>query len=154
MTWPYWNWSLPKQASGKAGRKPNQAKRDRYRNYGTELMPNEVPEQIQVEFTRVFKRNLRALAKKYRHIRSDVQPVIDQLQAGEILGDRVPRRRYAVFKVRVLNSDIQKGKRSGYRLIYYLKTRTHIILVTIYSKLEQSDISAKRIGSIIAEFDR
>ncbi len=119
-----------------------------------ELMPDEASEWIRVEFTPEFKRNLRALAKKYRHIRSDVQPVIDQLQAGEILGVRVPRVQYSIFKVRVRNSDIQKGKRSGYRLIYHLKTRTSIILVTIYSKLEQSDVSARRIRSIIAEFDR
>ena len=49
-------------------------------------MPNEPAEPVQVEFTQEFKRNLRALAKKYRHIRSDVQPVIDQLRAGEVIG--------------------------------------------------------------------
>ena len=74
-------------------------------------------ELVQVEFTPEFKRNLRALARKYQHIRSDVQPVIEQLEAGEIIGDKVPRVRYAIFKVRVRNSDIRKGKRSGYRLI-------------------------------------
>lgn len=30
----------------------------------------------EVEFTPEFKRNLRSLAKKYRRIRSDIQPVI------------------------------------------------------------------------------
>ncbi|MEW5718009.1 MAG: type II toxin-antitoxin system RelE/ParE family toxin [Chloroflexota bacterium] len=49
--------------------------------------------------------------------------------------------------------DIQKGKRSGYRLIYHLKTSRSIILVTIYSKLEQSDISAEQIRRIVNEFD-
>lgn len=44
-------------------------------------MPSE-PLQVRVEFTPEFKRNLRALSKKYRHIRSDVQPVIEQPQAG------------------------------------------------------------------------
>lgn len=51
-------------------------------------MPSEPTEPVQVEYTPEFKRNLRALAKKYRHIRSDVQPVIDQLRAGEIIGDQ------------------------------------------------------------------
>lgn len=45
---------------------------------------------IAVRFTPEFKRNLHALAKKYRHIRSDVQPVIDALQSGTLLGDQVP----------------------------------------------------------------
>ena len=112
-------------------------------------MPSEPAESVQVEYTQEFKRNLRALANKYRHIRSDVQSVIDQLQAGEVMGDQVPRTRYTIFKVRVRNSDIQKGKRSGYRLIYHLRTPENIILVTIYSKLDQSDISAEQIRRIL-----
>ncbi|RLG29677.1 type II toxin-antitoxin system RelE/ParE family toxin [Methanosarcinales archaeon] len=116
-------------------------------------MPSEPAESAQVEFTPEFKRNLRSLAKKYRHIRSDVQPLIDQLRAGEVTGDQVPGTRYTVFKVRVRNSDIQKGKRSGYRMVYHLKTPASIILVTIYSKLDQADISAERIRRILVEFD-
>lgn len=111
-------------------------------------------ELVQVEFTPEFKRNLRALARKYQHIRSDVQPVIEQLEAGEIIGDKVPRVKYAIFKVRIRNSDIQKGKRSGYRLIYHLRSGKNVILVTLYSKLDQSDISARQIKRIIQEFER
>lgn len=44
-------------------------------------MQNEPP-TIQVQFTDKFKRNLRALAKKYRSIRKDIQPIIAQLEAG------------------------------------------------------------------------
>ncbi len=80
-------------------------------------MPSEPGKRVQIEYTPEFKRNLRALAKKYRHIRSDIQPVIDQLGAGEVPGDQIPRTGYTVFKIRARNSDIQKGKRSGYRLI-------------------------------------
>ena len=105
-------------------------------------------------FTLEFKRNLRALARKYRHIRSDVQPVIEQLEAGEIIGDQGQRVKYAIFKVRVRNSDIRKGKRSGYRLIYHLRSPENIILVTLYSKLDQSDISARQIKRIIEEFEK
>jgi len=105
-----------------------------------------------VEFTPEFKRNLRTLSKKYRHIRSDVQPVIEQLQAGEFVGDRISGTHYVVFKVRVRNSDIQKGKSAGYRLIYQVKTPSLAVLVTIYSKLDQADISAEQIRRILTEF--
>ncbi len=112
-------------------------------------MPSEPAEPVQVEFTPEFKRNLRALFRKYRHIRSDVSAVIDQLRAGEVIGDQVPGDVCTIFKVRVRNSDIQKGKRSGYRLVYHLKTPTNVILVTIYSKLDQADISAEQIRRIL-----
>jgi len=115
-------------------------------------MPAEPP-QVQVEFTPEFKRNIRALSKKYCHIRSDVQLVIGQLQAGEFVGDRIRGTRHVVFKVRVRNSDIRGGKSAGYRLIYQVEAPTSVVLVTIYSKLDQGDIPAHRIRRILAEFD-
>lgn len=111
-------------------------------------MPTEL---VSISFTLEFKRNLRALAKKYRSIRSDIQPLINQLVAGELPGDQIPGVSLAIFKVRLKNSDIQKGKRSGYRCVYYLKTREDIILVTVYSKSEQSDVSTARLQTILRE---
>jgi len=103
----------------------------------------------EILFTFEFKRNLRALAKKYRSIRSDIQPIIEQFENGILPGDQITGVNLAVFKVRIQNTDIQKGKRSGYRCIYYLKSRNKIFLVTIYSKLDQSDISAKKMKQIL-----
>ncbi|MDZ8035712.1 type II toxin-antitoxin system RelE/ParE family toxin [Nostoc sp. DedSLP04] len=109
---------------------------------------------IQVEVSPTFNRNLRTLAKKYRSIRNDIQPVIEQLEQGELPGDQIPGVGYAVFKLRVRNSDTQKGKSGGYRLIYYVKTATGIILLTIYAKSEQVDIAADDIQSIITEYEQ
>jgi mRNA-degrading endonuclease RelE of RelBE toxin-antitoxin system len=105
----------------------------------------------EVLFTFEFKRNLRYLAKAYRSIKSDIEPIIKRIENGELPGNKVPGIHLNIFKVRVKNSDIQKGKSSGYRCIYYFKTLDKIILVTIYSKLEQSDISANRIKEIVSE---
>ena len=51
------------------------------------------------------------------------------------------------------NSDILKGKSGGYRLIYYVKTATGIILLTIYTKSEQADIAADDIRDIISDYE-
>lgn len=110
-------------------------------------------DEIEIRFTAEFKRNLRALAKKYRHIRSDIQPVITALQNGDFIGDQVPRVGYTIYKVRVKNSDLRKGKRAGYRFIYYLQTSTQVILITLYSKTEQADVSVAKIQQIISEFN-
>lgn len=109
---------------------------------------------IKVEASITFNRNLRSLAKKYRNIRNDIQPVIEQLEQGELLGDQISGIGYEVFKLRVRNSDIQKGKSGGYRLIYYVKTANGIILLTIYTKSKQADIAADEIRSIIAEYEQ
>ncbi len=108
---------------------------------------------VSIRFTPEFKRNLRTLAKKYRRIRADVQPVIDQLQSGAFVGDQIPRTGYTIFKVRVRNRDSRKGKSGGYRLIYYLKTENDVVLITIYSKSEQSGIAAEQIRQIVGKFE-
>ena len=109
---------------------------------------------IQVEAAPTFTKNLRNLAKKYRSVRNDIQPVIAQLERGDLPGDRISGISYDVFKVRVRNSDIQKGKSGGYRLIYYVKTEDGIILLTIYTKSAQADILANEITGIILEHQR
>lgn len=81
-----------------------------------------------------------------------MQPVIEQLQAGEFLGDQIPGTDYTVFKVRVRNSDIQKGKSAGYRLIYQLESPTSVILLLIYSKLDQVDVTADEIQAVVEGF--
>ncbi len=108
-------------------------------------MPNSLP-RVQIEYTPEFKRNLSVLAKKYRHIRSDVQPIIEQIQDGNFIGDYIPGVPYVVFKVRMKNSDMSEDKRMGYRLIYYAKASGQVVLLTLYSKLDQPDKVTGKAG--------
>lgn len=111
------------------------------------------PSQVKLLYTSEFKRSLRRLAKKYRRIRSDLQPVLDRLLAHETPGDRVPGTGAVVYKVRVRNSDAQRGTSGGYRMIYYLKTADTVVLLTLYSKSEQGDISPAQIRQILQGFE-
>jgi mRNA-degrading endonuclease RelE of RelBE toxin-antitoxin system len=74
------------------------------------------------------------------------------MQMGEIIGDRLIGIDAEVFKVRVRNSDTNRGKSSGYRVIYWLKLPECIVLVDIYSKSEQNNIEINAIKRIIAGF--
>ena len=118
-------------------------------------MPNEPepPLSDAVFFTPEFKRNLRQLAKKYRRIKSDLQPLLDELGQRQIPGDQIPGVQYEVFKVRVRNSDSGKGKSGGYRVIYQRTSQQTVVLITIYSKTEQEDIAANDIRQIIADYE-
>lgn len=119
-------------------------------------MPSKPPSStanVDVRFTPEFKRNLRALSKRFQHLRSDIEPVIEQLRAGNFIGDQIPRTGYTLYKVRIRNRDAQRGKSGGYRLIYYLRTPLSVILITVFSKSEQSDISAAEVRRIIREFE-
>jgi mRNA-degrading endonuclease RelE of RelBE toxin-antitoxin system len=105
--------------------------------------------KINIEFTLEFKRNIKFLIKKYRSIKSDIQPIIEELQNGNIIGDQVKGLKAPIYKIRVKNSDINKGKSAGYRILYYLKKNDLIILLTIFSKSDQGDIKNEEIQKII-----
>jgi len=120
-------------------------------NFGMELMSSN-DSKLKIQFTDVFKRQVRDLAKRYRRIKLDLQPVLDQLQSGDLVGDQVQSTGYTVFKVRIKNSDIQKGKSGGYRLIYYIKTSENILCVLIYSKSDEDNVTSMEIKKTIQEF--
>lgn len=110
------------------------------------------PLPIEVRFTDDFRRQIRNLAKRYRQIQADIQPLIEQLQIGQFVGDQIPGVGYTVFKVRVRNSDIQKGKSAGYRLVYQIESPTTVLLLLVYSKSDKTDVAADEIRAIIDEF--
>src|SRR5579872_891271 len=116
-------------------------------------MPSEAGSPVRIEYTPEFKRNLRQLAKRYRRIKTDVQPLLDALGQGQTPGDQVPGVVYEVYKVRVRNSDSGKGKSGGYRVIYQHMMDSTIVLVTIYSKSEQEDMAPHEIRQILLDYE-
>jgi mRNA-degrading endonuclease RelE of RelBE toxin-antitoxin system len=119
------------------------------------MLPNdESPSTYDVFFTGEFKRNLRQLAKKYRRIKIDIQPLLTDLEAGKTPGDQIPGLDVVIYKARARNSDRVKGKSGGYRIIYQKTTNLTSILITIYSKTEQADISREEIRTIITAYER
>ncbi|MCC7412024.1 MAG: type II toxin-antitoxin system RelE/ParE family toxin [Gammaproteobacteria bacterium] len=104
-----------------------------------------------VRFSTAFKKQLRRLARKYRRIRADLGPLIAQLEADETPGEQVQGTGYTIYKVRVRNTDAQRGTSGGYRVIYYLATADDILLVAIYSKTEQDDIDNDTIVRVIRD---
>jgi mRNA-degrading endonuclease RelE of RelBE toxin-antitoxin system len=75
------------------------------------------------------------------------------LRAGEVPGDQIQGVGYTVYKARVKNSDLQRGKSGGYRIVYYLRTTTTLILLTIYAKSQQADVSTEELRQIIKEVE-
>jgi mRNA-degrading endonuclease RelE of RelBE toxin-antitoxin system len=110
------------------------------------------PPSIEIRFTLEFNRKFKALKKRYRKIQSDLQPVLEELQAGALLGDQISGLDAVVMKLRVKNSDTQKGKSDGYRLIYWTVIDEIILLLDIYSKSDQSDLDLDEIRRVIKKY--
>ncbi|WP_295881297.1 hypothetical protein [uncultured Thiohalocapsa sp.] len=104
---------------------------------------------MKVGYTDAFKRQLKRLSRRYRGIWRDVQPIIDQLAAGDTPGARIQGIEHVLYKVRAPNSDSSRGKRGGYRIIDFLCTPGEVVLVAIYSKVDQADIGRDELLTII-----
>jgi len=44
---------------------------------------------VQLKFTALFKRRLKGLAKKYRQIQTDIQPVLSEIIQGNFIGNQI-----------------------------------------------------------------
>ena len=107
---------------------------------------------IKVIFADTFYGALRKLRKRYPHILADVDTLVAQLKEGETPGDRIQGLTHRVYKVRLRNSDAQRGKSGGYRVIYYLETEEQSVILDIYSKTDQSDLPTAVIRRTIDEY--
>lgn len=107
-----------------------------------------------VKITDTFARETKKLAKKYRHIKQDCLPLVEQLEAGHFLGDAVSGFSNKLYKVRMPSSDQKKGKRGGFRVLYYIiSDAEEIILLTIYAKSKQNDIQDNDVRKILKQLD-
>jgi mRNA-degrading endonuclease RelE of RelBE toxin-antitoxin system len=98
-----------------------------------------------------FVRDLQRLAKKYPAVVKTVEALAEQLKNDERPGDKIPGVGHDVYKVRLANPSAKRGKSGGFRVIYYVQLVDSILLLTIYSKTEQTDISAEQIRRIVEE---
>ena len=112
------------------------------------------PTSMDVVYGSAFKRQLKRLARRYRSIKNDIDPVIQLLLAEDTPGDALSGYGHTLYKVRIKNSDNRKGKSGGYRIIYYLKTETRCVLVTIYSKSDQGDIDADQLHTLLRDIEK
>jgi mRNA-degrading endonuclease RelE of RelBE toxin-antitoxin system len=94
-----------------------------------------------------FNKSYKKLSKRYINIYNDFNKLKDTLQKnpkdGESLGN-------GLYKIRVKNSDKNKGKNAGYRIITYLIDNENTInFIYIYDKSDIENIPIKELSTII-----
>ncbi len=105
----------------------------------------------QVKNLAIFDRQLERLEKKYPRTLDTVLSLVDELEQDARPGERVQGTGYAVYKTRLPNLAARRGKSGGFRIIYYVQLRDSVILLTIYSKTEQTDISVRELRQLVRE---
>lgn len=98
--------------------------------------------------TESFKKEAKHLRKKYPRITESLKELDKSIEKGDF-GDPLGK---GVFKKRIKNIDIQKGKSAGFRVIGYKDIAMgKFYLLTIYSKSDKETIYDKEIIELLKE---
>ena len=97
----------------------------------------------------LYKKALKKLSKTYRNIDLDVKDFLKSINTKDDLGIELKSN---IFKVRVANSDKNKGKSAGYRLISYFEiVEKELHLLYIYDKSDLTNISDNELDKMIVD---
>jgi mRNA-degrading endonuclease RelE of RelBE toxin-antitoxin system len=98
---------------------------------------------------RLYTKSLKKLSKHYKNIQKDIDSFLENIASEEDLGIELKSN---VFKVRIANSNKNRGKSAGYRLISYLAiVQNELQLLYIYDKSKLTNLTEKEIDSIILQ---
>jgi len=98
-----------------------------------------------------FRVELKKLSKRYRNIKNDYIYLLETLSKSNPKEIAVYLGKDC-YKIRLKNSDNNRGKSSGYRVVYLsIEEDLNIILLSIYSKSDLDNISESEIDKKILE---
>lgn len=89
-----------------------------------------------------FKKQLKKICKKYRHIKDDLIKTLENFDKSQhqALGN-------SLYKVRMGSQDIPRGKDKSFRLILFvIESQNYIIPITVYYKSYKRSISPGEIN--------
>nr|VFJ72777.1 MAG: hypothetical protein BECKFW1821C_GA0114237_103717 [Candidatus Kentron sp. FW] len=97
---------------------------------------------------------MRRLKKSYPRILDDLKEITEALKAGHLVGDPIPGFSRRVYKARIPSSDMKRGKRGGFRIVYYVVLDKAVIgILTVYAKSRQENIDSASIRQLIDSFE-
>ncbi len=97
------------------------------------------------------KKDIKKLYKRYKKVKLDLLEVIDELEKNPFIGIHLTN---SVYKIRMKNSSINKGKSGGFRVIYYvIIDDKEVLILKVFSKSDLENITNEEIINILKEID-
>ena len=104
---------------------------------------------MEILYSATFKKSAKKLSKHYKNFKKDLQSFLVSLDDSPKQGTKLAQ---GLYKVRIKNTDNNKGKSAGYRIITYSVIEDEIFLVDIYAKSEMENITTEAIDMIVKEY--
>ena len=102
------------------------------------------------ETSLLFDKQFKQLAKKYNLIKDDLKEFIENFEDYHSTATSI---KSSLFKVRLSNSNKNKGKSAGYRIYYYIKIGESVYLLTIYDKSQIESVDENILFDLLKELD-
>jgi len=106
---------------------------------------------VEILYSDTFLKSAKKLLKHYKSFKKDLQFFLVSLEDNPNQGTKLGQ---GLYKVRIKNSDNNKGKSAGYRIVTYSVIEDEIFLVDIYSKSEMENISDEAIDMLVKEYKK
>lgn len=95
----------------------------------------------------LYQKAFKKLSKTYKNIDTDINNFLESVKEKDDLGIELKSN---IFKVWISNSDKNRGKSAGYRLITYLAiVENELHMLYIYDKSKLVNLTEKEIDEII-----
>jgi hypothetical protein len=105
--------------------------------------------KLEIFTTPLFDKKVKQLKKRFKNIQSDLDNWSDNLTSLSELGVCLGG---TIYKARVANSNKNRGKSAGYRLITYLKLEEETLtFIYIYDKSDIENINEQELDKAIVE---
>lgn len=108
--------------------------------------------KFQVDSIDHFEKEAKRLIKKIPSLKGEISDLIDKLEVNPNLGVPIGN---GFFKIRIAIRSKGKGKRSGARIITFVKIVDELVfLVSIYDKSDKTDISDAELKSLLDQLTK
>jgi len=101
--------------------------------------------------TTLFDKQAKKLGKKYRNIKDDLSSFIKKFEELHRSATTIQKN---LYKIRIANSNKNKGKSAEYRVYYYIQLEETTYLLTIYDKSETEMIDEELLKDLIEELKK
>lgn len=100
--------------------------------------------------TSLFDKEAKKLSKKFNFLKNDLEKFIVNFDINHTHSTNIHSN---LFKIRLANSNKNRGKSAGYRIYYYLKIEDTVHLLTIYDKSQKPSINENILDVYIKEIE-
>jgi len=107
-----------------------------------------------VDFDTYLKK-LKELQKKFNHVINDIENICQELVLNPTqIATPLPAYHRKLWKIRIRSSDMKRGKRGGFRMIFYYNkdAPSNVYRLAVYVKVEREDLTRQELQQLYKRF--